>query len=52
MNPASKSGSFKIKRIGLTEIKSELRSCVKFEVTVLGSPFLIVPTVSVDVKLH
>ena len=28
------------------------RSCVKEEVDVLGSPFLIVPTVSVDVKKH
>ena len=31
---------------------SELRSCVKVEVDVLGSPSLIVPTVSVDVKQH
>ena len=31
--------------------KSELRSCVKEEVDVLGSPSLVlVPTVSVDVK--
>ena len=31
---------------------SELRSCVKVEVAVLGSPSLIVLTVSVDVKQH
>ena len=31
---------------------SELRSCVKVEVDVLGSPSLIVLTVSVDVKQH
>ena len=31
---------------------SELRSCVKVEVDVLGFPSLIVPTVSVDVKQH
>ena len=30
----------------------ELRSSVKVEVAVLGSPSLIVPTVSVDVKQH
>ena len=30
--------------------KGELRSCVKVEVAVLGSPSLIVRTVSVDVK--
>ena len=30
----------------------ELRSCVKVEVDVLGSPSLIVRTVSVDVKQH
>ena len=29
---------------------SEFRSCVKVEVVVLGSPSLIVPMVSVDVK--
>ena len=29
---------------------AELRSCVKEKVAVLGSPSLIVPTVSVDVK--
>ena len=31
---------------------SELGSCVNVEVAVLGSPSLIVPTVSVDVKQH
>ena len=31
---------------------AELRSCVKVEVAVLGSPSLIVRTVSVDVKQH
>ena len=31
---------------------SELRSCVKAEVTVLGSPSLISPMISVDVKHH
>ena len=31
---------------------SELRSCVKVEVAVLGSPSLISLTVSVDVKQH
>ena len=31
---------------------SELRSCVKVEVIVLGSPSLIVLMVSVDVKQH
>ena len=31
---------------------SELRSCVKFEVVVLGSPSLISLVVSVDVKQH
>ena len=30
--------------------KTELRSCVKVEVAVLGSPSLIVHTVSVDTK--
>ena len=33
-------------------ISSELRSCVKVEVDVLGSPSLIVLMVSVDVKQH
>ena len=32
--------------------QTELRSCVKVEVDVLGSPSLIVLMVSVDVKLH
>ena len=32
--------------------KAELRSCVKVEVDVLGSPSLIVCTVSRDVKHH
>ena len=31
---------------------TELRSCVKLEVSVLGSPSLIVLMVSVDVKQH
>ena len=31
---------------------SELRSCVKVEVVVLGSPSLIIRTVFVDVKQH
>ena len=31
---------------------SELRSCVKVEMAVLGSPSLIVCTVSVDIKQH
>ena len=31
---------------------SELRSCVKVEVDVLGSPSIIVLMVSVDVKQH
>ena len=34
------------------KIESELRSCVKVEVAVLGSPSLIVLMVSVDVKRH
>ena len=33
-------------------IISELRSCVKVEVTVFGSPSLIVLMVSVDVRQH
>ena len=36
----------------LNRVSSELRSCVKIEVTVLGSPFLRVHTVSVDEKQH
>ena len=35
-----------------TTCMTELRSCVKVEVDVLGFPFLIVPTVSVVVKQH
>jgi len=31
---------------------TEFRSCVKVEVADLGSPSLIVPTFSVDVKQH
>ena len=31
---------------------SELRSCVKVEVAVLGSPSLVVRMVAVDVKRH
>ena len=31
---------------------SELRSCVKIQVSILGSPSPIVCTVSVDVKQH
>ena len=33
-------------------MQRELRSCVKVEVAVLGSPSLIVLTVSVDGKQH
>ena len=33
-------------------ITAEFRSCVKVEVAVLGSPSLIVLTVSVDVRQH
>ena len=38
----------------LTAIRdiTELRSCVKVEVAVLGYPSLIVRTISVDVKQH
>ena len=35
---------------GTTGVVQELRSCVKVEMAVLGSPSLIVRTVSVDVK--
>ena len=35
-----------------TVVGSELRSCVKVEVAVLGSPPLMSLTVSVDVKRH
>ena len=34
------------------QFRSELRSCVKVEAAVLGSPSLIVLMVSVDVKQH
>ena len=34
------------------EVQTELRSCVKVEVAVLGSPSRTVRTVSVDVKQH
>ena len=33
-------------------VHTELRTCMKVEVAVLGSPSLTVPTVSVDVKQH
>ena len=33
-------------------MKSELRTCVKVEVDVLGSPSLIVRTVSVEIMQH
>ena len=36
--------------VGVETTLLELRSCVKVEVAVLGSPSLIVRTVSVDVK--
>ena len=32
--------------------QSDIRSCVKVEVAVLGSPSLIILVVSVDVKQH
>ena len=35
-----------------SDIASELRNCVKVQVDVLGSPSLIVRTVSVDGKHH
>ena len=42
--------------LNLNPCHTEIRSCVKVEVDVevdvLGSPSLIVPTVSVDVKQH
>ena len=41
-----RSGTYKQHRF------AELRSCVKVEVAVLGSPSLTVHTVSVDVKQH
>ena len=39
-------------RDALLAVVSEFRRCVKVEVDVLGSPSLIVRTVSVDVKQH
>ena len=41
---------YNISEVSLT--LSKLRSCVKVEVAVLGSPSLISLTVSVDVKQH
>ena len=38
--------------LGMEWVLSEVRSCVKVEVAVLGSPSLIVLMVSVDVKQH
>ena len=38
--------------LNLNTLHSEVRSCVKVEVAVLGSPSLIVLVVSVDVKQH
>ena len=43
---------FSTMETGLARDKSELRSCVKVEVDVLGSPSLIVRTVPVDVTQH
>ena len=37
---------------GMKRKRSELRSCVKVEMTVPGSPSLIILMVSVDVKQH
>ena len=42
---------FKSREKQSTRRKSEFRSCVQVEVAVLGSPSLIIPMVSVDVKL-
>ena len=42
---------FKSREKQSTRRKSKLRSCVQVEVAVLGSPSLIIPMVSVDVKL-
>ena len=41
-----------LSRLWGTQLVTELRSCVRIEVDVLGSPSLIVRTVSVDVKYH
>ena len=38
--------------LGVTDLNAELRSCVAFDVVVLGYRYLIVPTVSVDVQQH
>ena len=42
----------RVSPIALLDISAAFRSCVKVEVTVLGSPFLISLVVSVDVKQH
>ena len=42
---------FKSREKQSTRRKSEFRSCVQVQVAVLGSPSLIIPMVSVDVKL-
>ena len=39
-------------KLNVNREDSELRSCVKVEVAVLGSPSLTVGMVSVDVKQH
>ena len=41
-----------VKHYSYSQGRSELRSCVKVEVAVLGSPSLIVLTVSEDLKQH
>ena len=41
-----------IKHQNMILFRSELRSCVKVEVAVLGSPSLLARTVFVDVKDH
>ena len=48
--PSSPTFCVNVKQHRRRSIASELRSCVKEEVDVLGSPSLIVRTVSVDVK--
>ena len=48
----SSSSAASIKARLYCEVISELRSRVKVEVAVLGSPGLIVRAVSVDVKQH
>ena len=42
----------KLTKVWADEGRSELSNCVRVEVDVLGSPFLIVRSVSVDVKQH